>query len=116
MITFDYLTLFVEQGTWEACKSWYINHLDLKTAWESEGFVLLRGDRGANLGLHVGQPLQRPEKVQLHFKVPNVDRKCKRLKRQGVEIHGFPQNTSWGYRVAVLRDPAGHTVELFHQI
>lgn len=116
MISFAYLTLFVTREQLRDCRGWYTSHLDLKVVWESDQFILLQGDQGAKLGLHEGQPLAESDKVQLHFKVRNVDERVKKLKKGGVEVLRSPQDTSWGYRAAVLRDPADHTIELYQEM
>lgn len=116
MTSLTYITLFLDKDDLVACRDWYTNNLDLKVVWESEDFLMLQGEKGAQLGLHTGHALDRPDQVQLHFTVENVDRTCSALEKKGVEILGSPRNTPWGYRVAVLQDPAGHTVELYHKL
>jgi len=115
-ISFSYLTLYVGKDDLSRCRTWYTDHLNLKVTWESDAFVMLRGKGGAQLGLHSGDPLHKPDQVQIHFKVDEVDAVCQQLENSGVEIVQPPVNTSWGYRVAVLHDPAGHCVELYHQL
>lgn len=115
-ITFSYLTLYVDEGDLTSCRRWYTDHLHLKVTWESDAFVMLQGEGGAQLGLHSGEPLQKPDHVQIHFKVADVDTMCLKLEESGIDIVRQPMDTPWGYRVAVLNDPAGHCVELYHQL
>jgi catechol 2,3-dioxygenase-like lactoylglutathione lyase family enzyme len=103
----------VDKNLIGSARDWYIEVIGLSTAWESDDFVLLAGKDGARLGFHAGIPLSEPDKVQIHFEVPDIDEVYARLKGQGVIFHQAPTNTSWGYRVASLHDPIGHTVELF---
>lgn len=106
----DYLTLPVADPA--AVADWYRTHLDAETAWEGDDFVMVAGDAGARLGLHLGAPLADPGAVQLHFAVDDVDAAHERLAAAGVAFDGPPAETPWGYRVATTADPAGHTVEL----
>jgi catechol 2,3-dioxygenase-like lactoylglutathione lyase family enzyme len=100
----------------DSAREWYIQVIGLSTVWESDDFVLLAANEGARLGLHAGIPLTEPERVQIHFEVPDIDEVYARLKGQGVVFLHAPKNTSWGYRVAFLHDPTGHTIELFTEI
>jgi len=53
------------------------------------------------------------ERVALIFRVANVDAAHERLSREGVAFVKAPHDTpEWGHRVAYLRDPAGHLIEL----
>ncbi len=115
-ITFSYLSLYVNEGDISSCRKWYTNHLQLNVTWESDAFVMLQGEGGAQLGFHTGEPLHKPDQVQIHFKVDDVDAMCQKLEESGVDIVQHPVDTPWGYRVAVLIDPAGHCVELYHQL
>ena len=54
--------------------------------------------------------------MQLHFEVADVDDEYEDLAGQGVPFEQAPHNTPWGYRVAALRDIAGHTVELYTSV
>jgi catechol 2,3-dioxygenase-like lactoylglutathione lyase family enzyme len=112
-VKFSYLTLQVDESQLELTRDWYIRVIGLSKAWQSDDFVLLEGTDGARLGLHRGMSLSEPEKVQIHFEVPDVNRAYERLTSQGIDFHQSPTDTPWGYRVATLRDPVGHTVELF---
>ncbi|MBV8278936.1 MAG: VOC family protein, partial [Verrucomicrobia bacterium] len=59
-----------------------------------------------------GQPLDHPERLQMHFAVPDVDDVYERLKQEGVRFDEPPADMPWGWRHAYTRDPAGHTVEI----
>jgi catechol 2,3-dioxygenase-like lactoylglutathione lyase family enzyme len=110
-LKFSYVTLYVHDL--ETVRDWYVEVLGLQVAWGSGGFARLVGKDGLGLGLHRGAPLADPGKVQLHFEVPDVDAIYEQLLGRGVVSDHGPTDTSWGYRVATLHDPAGHTVELF---
>ncbi|HVC32358.1 MAG TPA: VOC family protein [Chloroflexota bacterium] len=111
MVTFTYVTLYVEDL--QKVRDWYTDNVGLAASFESASFVMLAGTGGGRIGLHQGTSLPQPERVQLHFEVPDVDALYQRLTEQGVSFKQAPTNASWGYRVATLQDPAGHTVELY---
>ncbi len=69
-------------------------------------------DHGAAIILLPGDPLEHPERLQMHFHVPDVDAEYERLKREGVKFDEAPNDKPWGWRHAYTRDPVGHTVEL----
>lgn len=51
-----------------------------------------------------------PREPALYFIVEDVDGAYRDLSARGVEFDQAPQDTFWGHRVAVLRDPEGRTV------
>lgn len=106
---FDLVTLFVDDP--HATARWYEEHLGLVVLEETERFVRLDGE-GAKIAFHAGQPAANPSHVQLHFEVADVDGAAERLKSEGVEVVDGPEDKPWGWRVAAVRDPAGHTVEV----
>lgn len=107
---FDLVTLFVDDP--HAVAGWYREHLGLATLEDTERFVRLDGGEGAKIAFHVGEPVGNPRHVQLHFEVPDVDAEADRLRGEGVEVVDGPEDKPYGWRVAAVRDPAGHTVEL----
>src|SRR5579883_2774141 len=110
-ISLTYITLFVSEV--ETVRDWYVRHLGLRAETDSGQFVRLVGTEGAMLGLHRGAPAQHPERIQIHFQVLDVDAFCRRLMADGVTFDREPSDAPWGLRVASLRDPAGHTVEIY---
>lgn len=113
MTKLGYVTLDVRGETLDDVRDWYVETLGLSVVWKSRDFCMLGGDGGARLGLHAATALERPEQVQLHFEVADVDAEYEDLAGQGVSFEQPPHNTAWGYRVATLRDSAGHIVELY---
>lgn len=107
---FDLVTLFVNDP--HALADWYREHLGLRLVEETERFVRLEAGEGAKIAFHVGEPVGNPDHVQLHFEVPDVDAEAERLADEGVEIVDGPEDKPYGWRVAAVRDPAGHTVEV----
>lgn len=113
MADLSYITLYVQESLFNFVREWYVQNLSLVMTWESDSFVLLSGEQGARLGLHVGTPLSEPGKVQLHFQVADVDALHRWLSQQGMPFLHGSQDQPWGYRTAALRDPVGHHIELF---
>lgn len=107
---FDLVTLFVEDP--HAVAGWYREHFGLVTLEETERFVRLDGGEGAKIAFHVGEPVGNPRHVQLHFEVADVKGEAERLAGEGVEVVEGPDDKPYGWRVAAVRDPAGHTVEV----
>ncbi|MEJ2354069.1 MAG: hypothetical protein P8Y03_30200 [Anaerolineales bacterium] len=73
MVALSYITLYIDDDQLPLVRDWYLQHIGLAVEWQSDDFVLLGGERGARLGLHTGEPLSEPEKVQIHFQVPDID-------------------------------------------
>ncbi|HYZ99151.1 MAG TPA: VOC family protein [Acidimicrobiales bacterium] len=93
-------------------RDWYTEHLGMKVIEDTPRFVLVRGEGGAAIGFHVGDPLVTPDRVQFHLEVHDVDHEYQRLRAQGVDFEEPPTNRPWGVRSTAARDPAGHSVEL----
>ena len=113
MIKLGYVTLHVAQDRLPDVRDWYLENIGMIVAWQSRDFCMLQGQGGARLGLHSGEPLEHPERVQLHFEVSDVDAIYEDLAGQGVPFDSEPHDTLWGYRVVTMQDCAGHGVELY---
>lgn len=59
-----------------------------------------------------GASVEHPERLQMHFAVPDVDAEYDRLQQEGVQFSEPPKDMPWPWRHAYTSDPAGHTVEL----
>jgi uncharacterized glyoxalase superfamily protein PhnB len=59
-----------------------------------------------------GEPLDHPDRLQIHFAVKDVDAAFERLSRGGDEFQMSPKDMPWRWRHAYTRDPAGHTIEI----
>ena len=105
------MTLFVAEPVMVG--AWYRRHLGLALVEETDRWVRLADATGKScLALHRGVPAERPEHVQLHFEVDDVDAEYRRLVADGLAFDGPPEDKPWGWRVAAVRDPGGHVVEL----
>ncbi|MBV8099987.1 MAG: VOC family protein [Verrucomicrobia bacterium] len=95
--------------------AWYTDHkmLELVGAREDIGTRALGSrENGLALILISGDQLDRPDLLQLHLHVKDVDAEYERLKAEGVKFEEPPKNMPWGWRHAYTKDPAGHTVEV----
>jgi catechol 2,3-dioxygenase-like lactoylglutathione lyase family enzyme len=54
------------------------------------------------------------EQVVMYFECADLDAQCERLETAGVEFESRPEDMSWLWREARLRDPDGHRLCLFH--
>ena len=68
--------------------------------------------QGRALVLIPGEPLEHPDRLQIHFAVPDVDAEYARLKSNGIDFKAEPKDMPWRWRHAYTNDPAGHTVEI----
>lgn len=53
------------------------------------------------------------EGIRLYFEVKELDRLCKKLVGEGVEIQQMPKRMPWGWKHAYLKDPDGHELSLY---
>ncbi|GAB4472036.1 MAG: hypothetical protein Kow00124_09590 [Anaerolineae bacterium] len=97
-----------------AVREWYVTRLDLHVVSETRDAVVLAGkDGGAALEIRKGRPLKDPERVVLAFNVKDVSVAFKRLQDAKLPSLVPPRKGDFGRTVATLKDPAGHTVEIF---
>jgi catechol 2,3-dioxygenase-like lactoylglutathione lyase family enzyme len=110
-VRFSLVTVFVRDPT--QLRDWYTRYLGLTVSSETSRFVQLADSSGRpSVAFHVGEPLGHPDHIQLHFEVDDVDAEYERLRGEGLAFEEPPDDKPWGWRVAAVRDPAGHTVEL----
>jgi catechol 2,3-dioxygenase-like lactoylglutathione lyase family enzyme len=53
-------------------------------------------------------------RIQFTVSVDDVDRRCEKLSRIGVQLLNGPMDRPWGVRTASFQDPGGHIWELAH--
>ncbi len=107
----SYITLYVEDV--QRTKAWYVTTLELAVISDRGDAVLLGGPQGAALELRKGKPLDHPERVRLGFNVADVSTVFKRMNDRKVPLPGGLKKTERGHLAMTLKDPAGHTVEIF---
>lgn len=95
----------------EALRTWYVTRLNLSVISESRDHFTLAGPCGAAIEFRRGKPLENPERVKLAFRVDDLSSSLKRISDGKIQIG--PKKTERGRIVAEVKDPAGHTVELF---
>jgi catechol 2,3-dioxygenase-like lactoylglutathione lyase family enzyme len=93
-------------------RDWYQKHLGFRCTSNSDRFVLLEGDGGAAIAFHAGTPVGRPQSVQFHVEVDDLDHVFREMTANGVEFESQPKVQPWGVRSVACSDPAGHSVEL----
>jgi catechol 2,3-dioxygenase-like lactoylglutathione lyase family enzyme len=74
---------------------------------------LLAADGDTTLSLHqAGEGIQNSASV--HFEVEHVDRTVQQLKQAGFEFVCDPVDQPYLWREAILLDPDGHRIFIFH--
>lgn len=93
----------------------FYSNLGLKLIVLSEGryarFELPSGS--STLSIHHDANHQ-PSETLLYFEVDDVDGRHAELVAAGIEFESAPQDTSWLWREARFRDPAGNPLCLMH--
>ncbi len=108
---FSVVTLFVDDPA--TVSAWHTTNFGLTVEEQSERFVRLADDAGRPcVAFHVGNPVSRAAQVQLHFEVDDVDAEYEGLRSAGLDFEEPPTDKPWGWRVASIKDPAGHLVEI----
>lgn len=109
---FSYITIQVEDV--DKVREWYSTRLELRVLKDSKDYVVL-GDTEGGLGLEIrrGKPLENPDRLKLSFQVDDVRVIFKRIYDGGIPFLAGPKKSNFGRTVATLKDPAGHTVEIF---
>ena len=78
-------------------RRWYETLLGLRVnSVVPEHSVWLDLGAGAELGLHVGEPVGTPEQLTVGLLVDDVDRTYDELRGRGVVFEGPPEDREWG--------------------
>ena len=70
-------------------------------------------DGNASFSLHQVEMLQADPHSILYFECDELDATCARLQDAGLVFESAPEDKSWLWREAHLRDPDGHPVCLY---
>jgi hydroxymethylpyrimidine/phosphomethylpyrimidine kinase len=70
-------------------------------------------DGGATLSIEVSDPVQPPTAAELFFECSNLDAFVERLVGSGLKFDVMPEDRSYRWRVAELRDPHGNRIRLY---
>ena len=84
---------------------WYKQHLHLELLGSRQEFgaqVLGTKENGAALVLLPGEEIDKPESLQIHFYVKDVDAEYKRLQANEVEFSHPPKDMPWGWRLFLV--------------
>ena len=73
---------------------------------------LLAPDGDTTLSLH--QANEITDGASIHFEVEDVDRTVQQLKQAGFDFVGDPVDQPYLWREAILHDPDGHHIFIFH--
>lgn len=79
---------------------------------DAGGIALGTRDEGRIMVLLPGESVGHPDRLQIHFAVPDLDAEYERLKTAGIQFNEAPKDMPWHWRHAYTQDPAGHTVEI----
>ncbi len=110
-------SVHIHIGDLDPILGWYVDTIGLQTTHRHrDKLAMIRGSGDCLIGLEAGSPVSEPERIHLIFEVANVDQTYEDLVRRGVVFVRRPENEPYGHRVAILRDPVGHTLELFTPI
>lgn len=76
-------------------------------------YARLECEGGATLSIHVVEQPPVPPGVVVYFESATLDETVARLEREGVRFDRGPQDETWLWREARLRDPAGNELRLY---
>ena len=71
-------------------------------------------DGEATLSVHAADDSHSNSSIVLYFECDDLDERVSELKVSGLEFEQEPQDQTWLWREAYLRDPAGNRICLFH--
>jgi len=71
-------------------------------------------DGFTTLSLHTATNFSAKDRTTLYFECADVDEEIRKLQKKGITIESMPQDQSWLWREAQLRDPDGHPIIIYH--
>lgn len=86
--------------------------LIVKTHFHYARFECPNGE--ATISIHQVETLPEGEGVIIYFEIENLDNKVKELIEKGIVFDKKPENKSWLWREAHLRDPYRNRIILFY--
>lgn len=69
---------------------------------------------GSTLSVHAVDKLDPASGTTVYFEVENVDLEVQRLQQLGLVFDTEPTDTTWLWREAYLKDPAGNLLCIYH--
>ncbi|MBW3558880.1 MAG: VOC family protein [Proteobacteria bacterium] len=76
-------------------------------------YARFEGQGGATLSIHIVEGAPTPPGVVVYFESSTLDDTVARLQSEGVQFDRGPQDETWLWREARLRDPAGNELRLY---
>ena len=73
----------------------------------------LAPDGDTTFSLHHNDAPVQPGAV-IYLECDKVDKEVDRLKERGFEFETDPEDMGWLWREAILRDPDGHLIKIYH--
>lgn len=70
-------------------------------------------DGDSTFSLHLAGELDLGSTVVIYFEHEKLDALCERLRKKGLEFQKLPQDESWLWREARLKDPSGNSICLY---
>lgn len=70
-------------------------------------------DGDATFSIHHVEKLSENNNITLYFENENLDATVKELQEKGIEFTSLPEDKSWNWREAHLKDVDGHHLILF---
>lgn len=71
-------------------------------------------DGDSTMSVHLVENITEGDKVIIYFEDQNLDDLVNRLKQKGINFTSEPEDKSWLWREAHLKDPDGNELILYH--
>lgn len=68
----------------------------------------------STFSIHLVDELPSGKGIVLYFECQELDNKVAQLKEKGIHFEEDPQDQSWLWREALLKDPDGNVIKLYH--
>ncbi|MGB5980838.1 MAG: VOC family protein [Nonlabens sp.] len=68
---------------------------------------------GSTFSIHVVERISRNSEIMIYFETEKLDERVDQLKLKGIKFDQNPENKSWLWREARLRDPDGNQLVLY---
>lgn len=93
----------------------FYNMLGLKLIVKSEHYArFLCPDGNATFSLHIADKLPEGEGIYVYFECQHLDNHVAQLQEKGIEFEEMPNDKSWLWREARLKDPDNNQLILFY--
>ena len=68
----------------------------------------------STFSIHQVKDLPNGEGIIIYFECENLDEQVKNLTAAGLQFQGLPEDKRWLWREAMLKDPDGNKIVLYH--